>query len=66
MKGRERSIRPGAAETGSPVAGTGTGTPIRRIRSEDLFGDAEEVLIEHNGRIYFLSRGLAGGLVLRA
>lgn len=66
MNEREPPIQRGAAETVSPVAGTGPEKPIRRIRSEDLFGDAEEVLIEHNRKIYYLSRGFGGGLVLRA
>lgn len=66
MNERKSSIHPGAADTGSLAAGIATGKPVRRIRSEDLFDDAEEVLIEHNGRIYTLTRGMAGGLVLRA
>jgi hemin uptake protein HemP len=36
----------------------------RRIRSEDLFEGAEEIVIEHNGRRYLLRQKPLGGLVL--
>lgn len=49
-----------------PDPGDARDKRIPRIRSEDLFGDAEEVLIEHNGRVYYLRKGPHGGLVLTA
>jgi len=45
------------------AAGAWSG-PTRRILSEELFGDAEEVVIEHNGKLYLLRKQPLGGLVL--
>jgi hemin uptake protein HemP len=36
----------------------------RRVRSEELFAGADEIVIEHNGRRYLLRRMPLGGLVL--
>lgn len=40
------------------------GTRHPRIRSADLFGDATEIVIEHNGRLYLLRKQPLGGLLL--
>ena len=36
----------------------------RRVSSEALFGNADEVVIEHNGKYYLLRKKPLGGLVL--
>lgn len=47
-----------AADSGS--------TPILRIRSQDLFQQAREVEIEHEGRIYRLRLTQSNKLILNA
>lgn len=41
-------------------------TPILRIRSQDLFQQAREVEIEHEGRIYRLRLTQSNKLILNA
>lgn len=41
-------------------------TPVVRIQSQDLFGQAREVEIEHNGRIYRLRLTQLNKLILNA
>jgi len=38
--------------------------PVRHIRSADLFGDAREVVIEHEHHRYRLKMTSRGGLIL--
>ena len=40
------------------------GKGVRRIASDELFGDVDEIVIEHGGKFYLLSKKRLGGLVL--
>lgn len=40
------------------------GKGVPRISSEDLFGSADEIVVEHNGKFYLLRKKPLGGLVL--
>ena len=44
-----RKAQAGAAEANSPSA-----ADVRSLRAADLFGDARELILEHNGQTYRL------------
>jgi hemin uptake protein HemP len=55
-------LRP--AEVRSPVGETTRGPAIPLLRSEDLFGKAREILIEHSGGYYRLRVTHSNKLIL--
>jgi hemin uptake protein HemP len=55
---REKSGDQAGRRAGSPVA------PVRTLHSRDLFVDAREVIIEHDGARYRLQRTSKGKLIL--
>ena len=66
-------IRPPGSRGQDPVASRATMRPAERCpaitphyRSQDLFGQAQEVLIEHNERTYRLRLTAQGKLILIA
>jgi len=52
------------AEIRSPVAEMARGPAIPLLRSEDLFGKAREILIEHSGGFYRLRVTHSNKLIL--
>ncbi len=64
MNPREPSERRGEATT--HTAGSDGGTSARRFSLVELFGRAQEVIIEHNGRDYRLRLTAQGKLLLTA
>ena len=59
----KKTLRPGGAQE-RPSERPGSATPY--IRSQDLFGAAQEVVIEHNEREYRLRVTAQGKLILTA
>jgi hemin uptake protein HemP len=56
---------PAESPTASLPAGrTGAAADAPRLRSADLFGDAREVLIEHQSQLYRLRQTALGKLIL--
>ena len=63
----DRPPEPTAATGSSPAQGptpTEGGSAVRHIRSADLFGNAREVVIEHEHHRYRLKMTSRGGLIL--
>lgn len=59
---QETPLRP--AEVRSPAAEVARGPAIPLLRSEDLFGKAREILIEHSGGFYRLRVTHSNKLIL--
>lgn len=55
-----------AASAAEPADGAGARKEVARFRSEDLFRQAREVEIEHQGRIYRLRLTQLNKLILTA
>lgn len=53
-----------AGQAGAPAITDGNPSARRQIRSDDLFGERREVLIEHAGEIYSLRQTSKGKLIL--
>lgn len=63
----DRPLEPTAATGGSQAQGTTpteASSAVRHIRSADLFGNAREVVIEHEHHRYRLKMTSRGGLIL--
>lgn len=54
-----------STQPGPPAIDSRKGDP-RRIRSDDLFSGAREIVIEHDGRLYQLRITQNGKLILTA
>ncbi len=53
-----------AGESGARAGLSADQSKRRQIRSDDLFGEQREVLIEHSGEIYSLRQTSKGKLIL--
>jgi len=62
----DRPLEPAAATGSSQAQGTTpeASSAVRHVRSADLFGNAREVVIEHEHHRYRLKMTSRGGLIL--
>jgi hemin uptake protein HemP len=64
MSGEPRGKEPGDGKDRAQDAPTANAGAVRHVRSADLFGDAREVVIEHEHHRYRLKMTSRGGLIL--
>jgi len=67
MYGQDADKRPkdsAGDQSGQSTASPPASGPVRHIRSADPFGDAREVVIEHEHHRYRLKMTSRGGLIL--